>query len=193
MEDACDFVSRERNIPVCRKRAQAFILRLYCFNEGRIHDFLISQLGLSPLEVECAINTHPKVFKIMNFLSAAECDHIIAKGKAQLSRSTTGGMLSDTRTSQTAWVRRTSSPMLDRIVRRVADLVKIPEKVLTMNKASEEIQLVHYNVGQFYNSHHDWSIEDYPSRYLTLLFYLTDQVSTLPCMLSIHIPVLACS
>ena len=57
--------------------------------------------------------------------------------------------------------------MLDRIVRRVADLVKIPEKALTMNKASEEIQLVHYNVGQFYNSHHDWSIEDLAPRKAT--------------------------
>jgi hypothetical protein len=28
---------------------------------------------------------------------------------------------------------------------------------------------------QFYNSHHDWSVEDYASRYLTLLLYLTDQ------------------
>jgi hypothetical protein len=38
--------------------------------------------------------------------------------------------------------------MMDNIVRRVADLVKIPEKVLTMKQASEEIQLVHYDVGQ---------------------------------------------
>jgi hypothetical protein len=71
------------------------------------------------------LSTHPKVFKIENFLSDEECAHIIQKGKEGLARSTTGGMLSDTRTSQTAWVSRQASTMMDGIVRRVADLVKV--------------------------------------------------------------------
>lgn len=41
---------------------------------------------------------------------------------------------------------------------------------------SEEIQVVHYAVGQKYDSHHDWGVAGYPlSRYITLLLYLTDQ------------------
>jgi hypothetical protein len=30
------------------------------------------------------VSTHPKVFKIMNFLSEAECDHIVQKGKVHV-------------------------------------------------------------------------------------------------------------
>ena len=35
--------------------------------------------------------------------------------------------------------------------------------------------MVHYDIGQRYAAHHDWSVAGYPqSRFLTLLLYLTD-------------------
>lgn len=42
---------------------------------------------------------------------------------------------------------------------------------------NEDLQVVHYDIGQKYDSHHDWGVSGYPeSRYITLLFYLSDQV-----------------
>ena len=38
--------------------------------------------------------------------------------------------------------------------------------------------MVHYSVGQKYDSHHDWGVSGYAeSRYITLLLYLTDMPS----------------
>lgn len=39
---------------------------------------------------------------------------------------------------------------------RAADLLQLDEKILTMQGAAEEIQVVHYDVGQKYDAHHDW-------------------------------------
>ncbi|RYH31592.1 hypothetical protein EON65_02325 [archaeon] len=39
-------------------------------------------------------------------------------------------------------------------------------------------QVVHYEIGQRYDSHHDWGVSGYPeSRYITLLLYLNDRPS----------------
>jgi len=60
---------------------------------------------------------------------------------------------------------------------RAADLLQVDEKMLRPSAAAEDIQVVHYSVGQKYDAHHDWGVSGYPeSRYITLLIYLNDMV-----------------
>jgi hypothetical protein len=62
---------------------------------------------------------------------------------------------------------------IDRIFRRVADVLKIPEELLHVTRSAEDIQVVHYDVGQEYFAHHDWQASDKPNtRFATLLLYL---------------------
>jgi hypothetical protein len=41
---------------------------------------------------------------------------------------------------------------------RAADLLQIDEKKLNAVDAAEDIQVVHYDVGQKYDAHHDWGV-----------------------------------
>ena len=91
----------------------------------------------------------------------------------------TGVFSSDTRTSKNAWLKRLHSPIIDSLYKRAADLLQLDERILLTvtgdNNAVEEMQVVHYQVGQKYDTHHDWGVSGYPeSRYITLLLYLTD-------------------
>lgn len=144
----------------------------------------------------------PRVFEIPNFLSPAEIQHILElAGGIELSRSTTGdtslkGLREETdrlktRTSFNSWVERESSPVIDAIYRRAADLVRIDEALLrsrgkdeypnlpTKHSLAESLQLVHYEVGQEYTAHHDFGhtpidSPHHPARFLTLLLYLNE-------------------
>jgi len=43
---------------------------------------------------------------------------------------------------------------------------------------SEDMQVVHYSVGQKYDPHHDWGVSGHPEgRYITLLIYLSDMAN----------------
>jgi len=129
------------------------------------------------------VSLKPKVFIIPDFLSDYEADEIMKIAKPRMAGSTVGNRdgggsrESETRTSRNAWVGRDSSPVIDTIYRRAADLLNVDEKLLTSHKNAEEMQVVHYEIGQKYDSHHDWGVSGYPeSRFITLLFYLTDQL-----------------
>jgi len=129
------------------------------------------------------VSLKPKVFIIPDFLSDYEADEIMTIAKPRMAGSTVGNRdgggsrESETRTSRNAWVGRDSSPVIDTIYRRAADLLNVDEKLLTSHKNAEEMQVVHYEIGQKYDSHHDWGVSGYPeSRFITLLFYLTDQL-----------------
>lgn len=133
------------------------------------------------LELE-VISTEPKAFIIPNFLSEFEADNIVALAEPQLKgslvgdRESGGGRSSNTRTSRNAWIPRTMSPQTETLFRRAADLLKIDEKLLYNHKNVEDMQVVYYQVGQKYDSHHDWGVRNKPeSRFITLLLYLTDQ------------------
>jgi prolyl 4-hydroxylase len=121
----------------------------------------------------------PRVYLIDNFLSEVEVDHFIdlATGM-KLQRSTTSGNFGDsstskndvasTRTSENTWVHRHTSPLIDTIYRRAADLLHIDEALLRHRTAdeypelkskksiAESLQVVHYGVGQEYTAHHDF-------------------------------------
>jgi prolyl 4-hydroxylase len=137
-----------------------------------------------PLELTAeVISLEPRAFIVENFLSEAEADHIVALAKPKIKLSTVGNSegggirASDTRTSHNTWLTRTVSNITDTITRRVADVLGLDESILTPQRNSEEMQVVHYINGQKYDSHHDWGVSGYPeSRYITMLMYLTTQL-----------------
>ena len=172
------------------------------------------QEGTSELELKMeTISCAPQVFRIDNFLSNVEVGHILDLVKdgsrnIALSQSTVHpGGVSDygndaekseneqtdaaTRSSKTAWIERESSPIIDSIYRRAADLLGIDESLLrhrsdkehpelaTDHSIAERMQLVHYGEGQEYHAHHDFSYPAFgnrfqPGRFATLLLYLND-------------------
>ena len=80
--------------------------------------------------------------------------------------------ISNVRTSRNTWLKRETSPILDAIIKRAADVLKIDEALMRRRTAdewpdfpsrasiSEDLQLVHYDVGQQYTAHHDFSYPD---------------------------------
>ena len=127
------------------------------------------------------VSTHPKVFIIEDFFSAFEAEEIIAYAKPRIAKSTvgqgdSGGVRnSDTRTSSNTWMPRSSSDTVNTLYLRAADLLKIDEQLLTSHTNAEDMQVVHYDIGEKYDAHHDWGVSGYPeSRYITLLLYLND-------------------
>lgn len=128
------------------------------------------------------ISTAPRVFVIENFLSDYEADKIIEFSKNKLGISTVGnddggGARTDaTRTSMNAWLGRKTSEEMETLFLRAADVLNVPENLLNREANAEDLQVVHYENGQKYDSHHDWGVSGYPeSRFITLLLYLTDQ------------------
>ena len=129
------------------------------------------------LELE-TLSTVAKVFKVANFLSEKECDHIVERAKRTIKRSTTSGFVSNTRTSSNTWARRESSPAMDTVFRRIADVLRIDGDIMhhSAGGVAENMQVVHYGVGQEYRPHFDWWVGDTPhSRFATVLMYLNEQ------------------
>lgn len=135
------------------------------------------------LELE-VISLAPKAYYIRNFLSDFETDEIIRLAKPDVKHShvgdpSSGVFESSTRTSSNAWLRRSSSVVTDTLFARAADLLRIPDSFLHDGGIVEQMQVVNYVNGQKYDSHHDWGVSgNGDSRYITLLLYLTDMVST---------------
>ena len=99
----------------------------------------------------------PNAFRIYNFISDDEIEHIKNLGMdLGMTRSTQGAekIMSATRTSQTVWIDRDASFIVDNIVRRIADMVNIPQQKLFLNASAESLQLVHYFGGEMYKAHH---------------------------------------
>jgi prolyl 4-hydroxylase len=131
------------------------------------------------------ISLTPRAFVIEDFLSDFESDAIVKMSKDRLKESSVGeagsGIFhSNTRTSLNTWLNKESSPMVSSIFLRAADLLQIDPKLLNEKgrHIAEDLQVVHYDIGQKYDSHHDWGVSGYPqTRYITLLMYLNDRIS----------------
>lgn len=143
-----------------------------------------------------AVSCAPRVFEIQNFLSDVEVDHILnLVNKQSLHRSYTGdgsgGHVSSTRTSRNTWLPRHKDMVLNTVFQRAADVLRLDEALLrqrareelpdfpTKSAINEDLQTVHYDVGQEYTAHHDFSYpigdhRDSPSRSINLCMYLND-------------------
>lgn len=121
-------------------------------------------VGESPTSV--TIDTHsisvlarfdkPRVMLFGNFLSAAECDSLIAATRGRLTPSqvidtqTGGNRDHDGRTSEGMCFQRGESPLIERIERRIETLLGWPYE------NGEGLQILHYHIGQEYRPHFDY-------------------------------------
>jgi prolyl 4-hydroxylase len=159
-------------------------------NPERYEDFR----GTGTLNITVrAVSCTPRAFEIKNFLSDTEVEHLLNIVKQRnLERSTTNGHVSSTRTSKTTWIPRGMDPVTNAIFRRVADVLRLDEALLrnrqagevpevnSLSRVNEDLQVVHYDVGQEYTAHHDFgyptvfSQADKISRSINLCMYLND-------------------
>jgi prolyl 4-hydroxylase len=131
------------------------------------------------------LSTHPKIFHVPSFLNDVEIAEIRDLASPHLERSKIRVNSIETkkenatRTSQTAWLPRGTSPIVDTIFDRAASILQIPEHVVTPYVAAEDLQVVRYEIGEKYDAHFDWQtnpqhLPTLPTRYVTFLIYLND-------------------
>jgi prolyl 4-hydroxylase len=125
----------------------------------------------------------PWVILLENVLNASEADRFIELGaKSGYERSVDSGeilddgtfdtIVTEDRTSTNAWCSDdcADDPVTIDLFQRMQTLVGIPMS------HSEEIQLLRYEQGQFYNEHHDYNEDEYDMiqgvRILTIYIYL---------------------
>jgi len=143
-------------------------------NEGHKHD---------PLDVLRArynitvLHEDPVILQFDDFLTKAQCKHIIKLAKPHMARSTAGlGRETDySRTSSTGWL-MDPHHMKDEIVQDIQN--RIAQVTNTPANNQEHFQVLHYKVGQFYKNHHDYIPEqgNFPAgaRLATFFIYLSD-------------------
>ncbi|CAH9084985.1 unnamed protein product [Cuscuta europaea] len=125
------------------------------------------------------ISWEPRAFVYHNFLSKDECEYLISLAKPHMQKSTV--VDSETGKSKDSRVRTSSGTFLprgrDRTVReiekRIADFTFIPME------HGEGLQILHYEVGQKYEPHYDYFLDDFNTknggqRIATVLMYLSD-------------------
>lgn len=134
------------------------------------------------------LSTAPRLFKINNFLSTAEVQHIMGQAKIKgMQKSETLGQATrslssssaKTRTSQTAWLSHHHSPTLERIYQRAAEVLQIPHNALL--SMAEDLQVLKYQQDAEYKAHYDFGFPpidhaQQPTRFATLLIYLNDDM-----------------
>eukprot|EP00543_Licmophora_paradoxa_P016728 CAMPEP_0202468860 /NCGR_PEP_ID=MMETSP1360-20130828/76725_1 /ASSEMBLY_ACC=CAM_ASM_000848 /TAXON_ID=515479 /ORGANISM="Licmophora paradoxa, Strain CCMP2313" /LENGTH=235 /DNA_ID=CAMNT_0049093977 /DNA_START=599 /DNA_END=1306 /DNA_ORIENTATION=- len=128
----------------------------------------------------------PWIVTIDDFISADEAEAMIELGRESgyarsggvgrmLDDGTLENIISISRTSSNAWCSTDACqqhPTAKTIARRITELTHIPE----VNY--EHFQLLQYNVGQYYKSHHDYIPNHFErpvgARILTVFMYLSD-------------------
>jgi len=100
------------------------------------------------------LHTDPRLYTIDNFLSQAECAHVIARGRAAgMDRATVSGddegVVSDARTNTVAWMEHYADAPLRKIAERISSLVGLPLHY------AEKFQIIHYGEGAEYRPHFD--------------------------------------
>jgi prolyl 4-hydroxylase len=99
---------------------------------------------------------HPRVILFGGLLSNTECDELVTLSRARMTASQvvdsdTGGEIAhEGRTSSGYGFHRGATPLIDRIERRIAALLKWPLE------QGEGLQILRYRVGQEYRPHHDY-------------------------------------
>ena len=123
----------------------------------------------------------PWILQLDTFFTPAEAQHLIDLGNAiGFERSTEvnrrrGDFVSDRRTSETAWCDTDEcdeDEVVSAIFLRMQNLTSIP-----MDN-SESLQFLHYEVGGYYKTHHDYIPDEIDKRHgpriLTVFLYLND-------------------
>ncbi|KAL0463745.1 UNVERIFIED_CONTAM: putative prolyl 4-hydroxylase 10 [Sesamum latifolium] len=125
------------------------------------------------------ISWEPRAFVFHNFLSKEECDYLISIAKPHMEKSTVvdseTGKSKDSRvrTSSGTFLARGRDKIVQRIEKRIADFTFLPVE------HGEGLQILHYEVGQKYEPHYDYFLDEYNTqnggqRVATVLMYLSD-------------------
>lgn len=123
------------------------------------------------------LSTAPRILVMNNFVTAEERKEIQTLAEAEgFSPSTT---LSPNdklyrRTSETSWLLRNQHPVLGRLYRRTAQLLRMPNMTTC---CAEDLQVVHYDEKAEYRAHFDFKLPGgwaEPARFATVLIYLED-------------------
>ncbi|KAL6591548.1 hypothetical protein ACP70R_050051 [Stipagrostis hirtigluma subsp. patula] len=125
------------------------------------------------------ISWEPRAFVYHNFLSKEECEYLIGLAKPHMAKSTvvdsTTGKSKDSRvrTSSGMFLQRGRDKVIRAIEKRIADYTFIPAE------HGEGLQVLHYEVGQKYEPHFDYFLDEYNTknggqRMATMLMYLSD-------------------
>ncbi|XP_059643539.1 probable prolyl 4-hydroxylase 10 [Cornus florida] len=125
------------------------------------------------------ISWEPRAFIYHNFLSEAECDYLINLAKPHMQKSevvdseTGKSKDSRVRTSSGTFLARGRDKIIRNIEKRIADFTFIPVE------NGEGLQILHYEVGQKYEPHYDYFLDDFNTknggqRIATVLMYLSD-------------------
>jgi prolyl 4-hydroxylase len=99
---------------------------------------------------------HPRVIVFGNLLSSDECDELIAAAQPKLARSLTvdnktgGDELNAARTSDGMFFARAENPVVERVERRLAELLRWPFE------NGEGLQVLRYRHGAQYVPHYDY-------------------------------------
>ncbi|KAL4380041.1 hypothetical protein GQ457_02G006760 [Hibiscus cannabinus] len=125
------------------------------------------------------ISWEPRASIYHNFLSAEECEYLINLAKPHMRKSTVvdskTGKTGDSRvrTSSGTFLPRGRDKIIRDIEKRIADFTFIPAE------HGEGLQVLHYEVGQKYEPHHDYFKDEFNTRnggqrMATVLMYLSD-------------------
>jgi prolyl 4-hydroxylase len=125
------------------------------------------------------ISWEPRAFIHHNFLTKEECEHIINIAKPHMRKSAvvdniTGKSLNSSgRTSSGTFLARGRDQIVRNIEKRIADITFIPVE------HGENLNVLHYEVGQKYDSHLDYFMDKFSTknggqRIATMLMYLSD-------------------
>ena len=145
---------------------------------GRMNQ-LVNVPGFPHSPPQVLSTTHPKAYLFRNFLSAEECEHLIALAKEQLAPSTvvgtSGPVSSSIRTSAGMFLFKGQTTVVRAIEERIAAASGLPEP------NGEGMQILRYENGQKYEPHYDY-FHDAPNssprrggqRMATMLIYLKD-------------------
>ena len=114
--------------------------------------------------------TYPKPVVIENFLTEKECTHIKQSAKSKLEVSTVDKdrrVNEKIRKSETAWL-STEDPIVKSVVERCVSRIDRPIE------NCEELQVLRYNEGGYYNPHQDVFYQDKNKRLYTFIIALND-------------------
>ncbi|XP_030524066.1 probable prolyl 4-hydroxylase 10 [Rhodamnia argentea] len=125
------------------------------------------------------ISWEPRAFVYHNFLSENECKYLIEIAEPHMHKSTVvdsaTGKSKDSRvrTSSGTFLKRGRDKIIRDIEKRIADFTFIPAE------HGEGLQILHYEVGQKYEPHYDYFVDEYSTknggqRIATILMYLSD-------------------
>ncbi|KAG7540219.1 Oxoglutarate/iron-dependent dioxygenase [Arabidopsis thaliana x Arabidopsis arenosa] len=125
------------------------------------------------------ISWEPRAFVYHNFLTNEECEHLISLAKPSMMKSKvvdvkTGQSIdSRVRTSSGTFLKRGHDEIVEEIENRISDFTFIPPE------NGEGLQVLHYEVGQKYEPHHDYFFDEFNvrkggQRIATVLMYLSD-------------------